>query len=480
MGNAAVESGGYQSGHGDASSYRHQQQVEQHHRMDSDSYPPPPTVSNPARCLHCQRLLVPPASSPHLFRCPCGEVVRTNSLGQVQPSSPQHITVPPSQQQHPGGDNRQQCQNCSTWLIPPPGAPRFRCTCGNVMINPVYNNGHGGGSAATSPSHAPSPSRGATVHARCPRCTQTLIAPPGHTRFRCPCGQMLALTQSRLRCPQCSVVLLPPPGAEQFRCPCGVVLCTPAAQLTMSAQTAADRSAPQAITRDQLDLSNLDHLQLGREANGSGSGSGADGSPTASGGGAGGSGSGGGGVGRLVSVRERMLNRLNHVWERAVDPKSLQVLWRLTSPPDKGDSASQAPPLLDESESRAWVRSLRDDGSIAWRPADKVDVYVQNPGGGKDYAQMPPATVQEAVIAASKLPFGQKLSWFRRQIDRLKVEWRHGHQTIRVKRSNLLETSTHAIMHIPPSSFHQASRRRVVVVASSLAHPSLCRCEDAS
>jgi hypothetical protein len=134
---------------------------------------------------------------------------------------------------------------------------------------------------------------------------------------------MLALTQSRLRCPLCSVVLLPPPGARQFRCPCGVTLRTPAAQLQISAQTNADSAAPQAsaVTRDQLDLSNLDNLLVGREAGRKGNGvggEGASGEGTAGGGGGGGGDDEGhspskGGVGRYMSVRERILSRRDKV-----------------------------------------------------------------------------------------------------------------------------------------------------------------------
>eukprot|EP00750_Incisomonas_marina_P013712 INCI17527.1.p1 GENE.INCI17527.1~~INCI17527.1.p1 ORF type:complete len:707 (+),score=109.33 INCI17527.1:221-2341(+) len=397
----------------------------QSYTQRSGSFSPPSNVSNQVQCSSCRRQLLPPASSPHLFRCPCGGIVRIDANGQVQPNN---------NHGHGGSNNRRQCQNCMKWLIPPAGAPRFRCTCGNILVNSQVMSG----GASESQSQSPSSSSGA-VHARCPRCTQTLVAPTGHLRFRCPCGQMLALTQSRLRCPQCTVVLLPPPGAQQFRCPCGVVLRTPAAQIQMSVQTAADSAAPQAraVTRGQLDLSNLDNLKLGREAV----------VPRAKEGTINDAAS----IQKLESLRERMLRRHEKKWEQLVDQATLQTIWKL-------NTTSAAAELVDESENHAWVRSLREDGTLAWRDADKVDSYVRDAATETEYAKKPSVTVQEAVIAASKLPFGQKLSWFRRQIERLKVEWQHGHQTIRVKRSNLLETSTHAVMQIPPSSFHQIFR----------------------
>ena len=400
----------------------YQQQQQQLHQqqqprrsLQQTEFPPPPTSSERVRCQHCMRSLLPPASSPHLFRCPCGEVLRnSNTVGQSSGSGT------PSGGGAGSSDHRQQCTCCFKWLIPPAGAPRFRCTCGNILINSRL-----AASPSASPQHRTSAS--GAVHARCPRCTQTLVAPPGHSRFRCPCGQMLALTQSRLRCPQCTVVLLPPHGASEFRCPCGVVLRTPAAQLQISAQTAADSAAPQAraVTRGQLDLSNLDNLKLGDPKQ-----------PTLS---------------KRVSIRESMLQRQDQRWERSVDPKSLQTLWKLAH-----SGEVQAP--VDQSEQQAWVRSLRYDGTLTWRGADEVDEYTRQEDRAKLYAQVPPTNVQEAVIAASKLPFGQKLTWFRRQIDKLKVPWSRGHQTIRVKRSNLLESSTHAFMHIDPVEFHQIFR----------------------
>jgi hypothetical protein len=162
----------------------------------------------------------------------------------------------------------------------------------------------------------------------------------------------------------------------------------------------------------------------------------------------------GNGIQRFTSIRERLLQRRDKEWERSYDRRTLQSLWKLSR---KNESKDNDVALLDPTEQKAWVRSLRLDGTLAWREAGIIDPQAEYVGAGrpKEFAKPPHASVHDAVIEASKLPFGAKLAWFRGQTGRMKVAWGDGHQTVRVKRDNLLETSTHAIMKINPNSFHQ-------------------------
>lgn len=53
------------------------------------------------------------------------------------------------------------------------------------------------------------------------------MPPPGATRFRCPCSQVLMAPTPNpvhVKCPRCHKTLAPPPDTDIFRCPCGIAL----------------------------------------------------------------------------------------------------------------------------------------------------------------------------------------------------------------------------------------------------------------
>lgn len=109
------------------------------------------------RCPMCSRVLKPPNNVPR-FRCPCGQIlarprnqpnnpVRNIPAVHATPRVQQQYQQPAQQQvnhQQPASTTRVRCPQCSTVLIPPPGAAVFRCTCGLTLRAPnpapVQNN----------------------------------------------------------------------------------------------------------------------------------------------------------------------------------------------------------------------------------------------------------------------------------------------------------------------------------------------------
>ena len=100
------------------------------------------------------------------------------------------------------------CPGCERHLVPPAGAPRFRCPCGRVMqIDPAAHRQH---------------MRALEQHHRMYAAQQQQRADAGARRGGGGGGG--GASQQFVRCPRCSIVLQPPPGAPRFRCPCGIVL----------------------------------------------------------------------------------------------------------------------------------------------------------------------------------------------------------------------------------------------------------------
>ena len=96
----------------------------------------------------------------------------------------------PPRQQGANQPSRQQvvgCPHCRRHLLPPPGAPRFRCPCGRILEISVGHN------FLLQQASQPEPQQQRTTLVRCPRCSLLLRAPPGAPQFRCPCGILLAL-----------------------------------------------------------------------------------------------------------------------------------------------------------------------------------------------------------------------------------------------------------------------------------------------
>eukprot|EP00924_Labyrinthula_sp_SR-Ha-C_P016927 maker-scaffold_6-snap-gene-19.44-mRNA-1 protein AED:0.05 eAED:0.05 QI:138/1/0.87/1/0.85/0.75/8/119/720 len=106
------------------------------------------------------------------------------------------------------------------------------------MGNESSTQNRGATAATTRQETQPARRRAAPV--RCPTCRKMLIPPPGHTRFRCVCGQVLMIPsaqpvriacsfnfQIHIKCPRCQNTLAPPEGATVFRCPCGAALRAP-------------------------------------------------------------------------------------------------------------------------------------------------------------------------------------------------------------------------------------------------------------
>ena len=157
-------------------------------------------------CHTCgQQLQIPNSvSANHSVGCPrCGNIViqgqgqqhqhhvhhQHHNHGPNQPGRP-----PQQQQQQQGRQQTQQtqqqvvgCPHCRRHLLPPPGAPRFRCPCGRILEMSVGHN------FLLHQASQPAPQQQSTTLVRCPRCSLLLRAPPGAPQFRCPCGILLAL-----------------------------------------------------------------------------------------------------------------------------------------------------------------------------------------------------------------------------------------------------------------------------------------------
>jgi E3 ubiquitin ligase SMURF1/2/E3 ubiquitin-protein ligase NEDD4 len=100
--------------------------------------------------------------------------------------------------------------------------------------------------------------------------------------------------------------------------------------------------------------------------------------------------------------------------------------------------------------SNAWVRSIAADHTITWRTAAE--------GYAVEGMQCPPYFDLTAHQQKAKLPFSKKLSWFREEINRLRVPWDVAHKKITVSRRNLLEDSASQIMKLSPINFREIFR----------------------
>ena len=151
-------------------------------------------------CNAChQHLMVPDGVRGHVqIGCPrCGNIVVQSSQG----NAPRLQPTPPTLQQLQANSHRGQaagggtqvvgCPHCRRHLIPPPGAPRFRCPCGRVLEMQVGHN------YLLHAAQQPAQQTPQTTLVRCPRCSLLLRAPPGAPQFRCPCGILLALQGGR-------------------------------------------------------------------------------------------------------------------------------------------------------------------------------------------------------------------------------------------------------------------------------------------
>ena len=135
-------------------------------------------------CPNCTRKLIPPPGAPR-FRCVCNYVFDLSLMVK--------------------------CFGCGADLIPPPNAPTFRCVCGIILRRPA--GGTGPGPSAPRPQiqpQAPPQPRGAAASAAPRPAAQTGTAP----------------TQRRVRCPACSQLLGVPGNTRRFRCTCGEVGCS--------------------------------------------------------------------------------------------------------------------------------------------------------------------------------------------------------------------------------------------------------------
>jgi len=108
------------------------------------------------------------------------------------------------------------------------------------------------------------------------------------------------------------------------------------------------------------------------------------------------------------------------------------------------------PPPANGAYSKAWVRSISRTHEISWRPAEA--------GYATENMRCPPGFDLAAHQAKAQLPFSKKLTWFRQQIDYLRIPWERTHQTVSVDRRQLLEESTQQLMQMRPDNFREIFR----------------------
>lgn len=154
------------------------------------------------------------------------------------------------------------------------------------------------------------------------------------------------------------------------------------------------------------------------------------------------------------------VGRDNSMWTHCISLHDNRVKW-ITSDNEQSVDAVQSPGATEVgagtdiaavessvSLSVGWVRAFKneqnpDDYTLEWRPADVGYIIIG------DISELP---------RVSKEPFGKKLTWFRQQIEKMKVPWEEGRQKIKVRRSNLLEDATTAFMKLKGSDFRQIFR----------------------
>lgn len=155
------------------------------------------------------------------------------------------------------------------------------------------------------------------------------------------------------------------------------------------------------------------------------------------------------------------VGRDNSMWTQCISTHDNRVKW-ITSD-DQSVAATQSGAAVamasgadtdiaaaesTVSLSVGWVRAFKNERdpeayALEWRAAD-VGYIIRG-----DISELP---------RVSKEPFGKKLKWFRKQIEKLKVPWEKGHQKIKVRRSNLLEDATAAFMKVKGKEFGQIFR----------------------
>ena len=228
-------------------------------------------------------------------------------------------------------------------------------------------------------------------------------------------------------------VLAPPAGLQRFRCPCGAVLSPPNPQAQLSSANAQERLPEGRPTRrDQIDLSSIDAILL-ETSNSPGGGGAAPMREDAD------SGAIAGAVGAREAQRLRMSGDMRQSgpgWTRTLGADNF-VHWT-------------RPPPANGAYSKAWVRSISRTHEISWRPAEA--------GYATENMRCPPGFDLAAHQAKAQLPFSKKLTWFRQQIDYLRIPWERTHQTVSVDRRQLLEESTQQLMQMRPDNFREIFR----------------------
>ena len=62
------------------------------------------------------------------------------------------------------------------------------------------------------------------------------------------------------------------------------------------------------------------------------------------------------------------------------------------------------------------------------------------------------------VVSVSKWKFRQKMAWFNKQVEKMRIKWEHGHVKVKVRRSRLLEDSFNVFRKLSPNDMHRIFR----------------------